>query len=73
MIFLPVSGQYSLMLFKDRPKSEGASDPRYPVGPMIAQFGSYTVDEDAKRLKYQHWTIPRRQRSLEWNVVSPSK
>jgi hypothetical protein len=51
MIF-SASGHYSLLLFKDRPKSEGMSDPRYPVGPMVAQFGTYTVDEDAKRLKY---------------------
>ena len=51
MVFTP-SGQYSLMLFKDRQKPEGAFDPRYPVGPMIAQFGTYTVDETAKKLTY---------------------
>src|SRR4051794_17427275 len=45
MIF-DVSGRYALMLFKDRPHLEGMSDPRYPVGPMIAQFGSYRVDEE---------------------------
>ena len=51
IIFTP-SGQYALILFKDRQKSEGASDPRDPVGPMVAHYGRYAVDEDAKTLTY---------------------
>ena len=51
IVFTP-SGRYSLILFKDRPKSEGMSDPRYPVGPMVAHYGRYTVDENTKTLTY---------------------
>jgi Lipocalin-like domain len=51
IIFTP-SGQYALILFKDRPKSESGYDPRYPVGPIVAHYGRYTVDEDAKTLTY---------------------
>jgi hypothetical protein len=46
------SGQFVLLLYKDRPKPEGPSDPRIPVGPMVANYGRYAVDEDAKTMTY---------------------
>jgi hypothetical protein len=42
------NGHYSWQIMAaDRPKSEGTS-PRTPVGPAIAFFGTYTVDETAR-------------------------
>jgi hypothetical protein len=61
-IIFSASGHYSLLLFKDRPKSEGMSDPCFPVGPMVAQFGTYTVDIGAK-LDFGHFRVGRRRLS----------
>jgi Lipocalin-like domain len=35
---------------RDRPKGDG--NPRTPVGPMVAYYGTYTVDEAKKSLTY---------------------
>jgi hypothetical protein len=42
----------------DRPKA--GNDPRVPVGPIVAYYGTYTVDEAAKSLtwKIEHASFP---------------
>jgi Lipocalin-like domain len=48
---LTASGHMAFFVFaKDRPKGDG--NPRTPVGPMVAYYGTYTVDEAKKSLTY---------------------
>lgn len=56
-LFLDPSGHFAFFVFgKDRPKAEGVADPRVPVGPMVAYYGTYDVDEAAKKVTY-HVTV----------------
>ena len=51
-LFLDPSGRFAFLVFADRPKAEGVADPRVPVAPMVAYFGTYDVNEDTKTLTY---------------------
>ncbi len=51
-LFLDPSGRFAFLVFADRPKAEGVADPRIPVAPMVAYFGTYDVNEDTKTLTY---------------------
>ena len=51
-LILDPSGHMSFFVFgKDRP-SATAPDPRVPLGPMVAYYGTFTVDDDTKTLTY---------------------
>jgi hypothetical protein len=50
-LMLSPSGRFSVFIVAgDRPK--GAGDPTAPIGPAIAYFGSYSVNEGDKTLVY---------------------
>jgi hypothetical protein len=50
-LVLGADGHVSFMLVgKDRPKAD--DNPRVPVGPLVAYYGSYTVDEATMTLTY---------------------
>jgi hypothetical protein len=52
-LILDASGHMSFLVFgKDRQKPEGPPDPRAPVGPMVAYYGTYTVDDAAKTMTF---------------------
>ena len=51
-VVLDPSGRFAFLVFADRPKAEGVADPRIPVAPMVAYFGTYDVNEDTKTLTY---------------------
>jgi Lipocalin-like domain len=52
-LILDPSGHFAFFVFgKDRQKPEGPPDPRAPVGPMVAYYGTFTADETAKTLTY---------------------
>jgi hypothetical protein len=56
-LILDPSGRMSFFVIgKDRPK--GSGDPRSPVGPIVAYFGTYTVNEADNTLtwKVEHAT-----------------
>jgi hypothetical protein len=49
-LMLSPTGRFSVFLVGgDRPKS---ADPTTPIGPAVAYFGTYTVDEGSKTLSY---------------------
>ena len=51
-LILDPSGHMSFFVFgKDRPPAT-APDPRVPLGPMVAYYGTFTVDDDTKTLTY---------------------
>lgn len=51
-LFLELSGHFAFLAFDDRPKTADVAAPRIPVGPMVACFGTYKVNEDARTLTY---------------------
>ena len=52
-LILDPSGHFSFFVMgKDRPKPAGPPDPRVPVGPMVAYYGTFTADDAAKTLTY---------------------
>jgi len=52
-LILDPSGHMSFFVFsKDRQKPEGPPDPRVPAGPMVAYYGTFTVDDAAKTVTY---------------------
>jgi hypothetical protein len=52
-LILDASGHMSLFVFgKDRQMPEGPPDPRAPVGPMVAYYGTYTTDDAAKTVTF---------------------
>jgi hypothetical protein len=51
-LFLDPSGRFAFLVFADRPKAEGVADPRVPVAPMVAYFGTYDLDEGTQTLTY---------------------
>ena len=59
-LFLDPSGRFAFLVFADRPKAEGVADPRIPVAPMVAYFGTYDVNEDTKTLTYHVGTASTR-------------
>jgi Lipocalin-like domain len=61
-LMISSSGRFSLLLMAGN-REEASPNPRSPVGPAIAYFGTYTVDEGAKTLTYhiEASTFP------EWN------
>jgi imidazolonepropionase-like amidohydrolase len=51
-LIIDPSGHMSFFIFaKDRPTA-GPLDPRKPVGPMVAYYGTVTADDAAKTLTY---------------------
>jgi|SRR5271166_502541 len=50
-LMLSPTGRFSLLLMAGN-REKASPNPRNPVGPAIAYFGSYTVDEGAKTLTY---------------------
>jgi len=51
-LILDPSGHMSFFVFgKNRPPAT-SPDPRVPLGPMVAYYGTFTVDEDTKTLTY---------------------
>jgi hypothetical protein len=61
-LILDPSGHIAFFVFgSDRPTSEATPDPRVPAGPMIAFYGTFTTDEDAKTLTYriEYGSAPR--------------
>jgi len=58
-LILDSSNHFSFFVIgKDRPK--GSGDPRSPVGPVVAYYGTYTLDEANNTLIYkvEHATNP---------------
>ncbi len=56
---LGAGGGFSFFVIgKDRPK--GSGDPRVPVGPVVAYYGTYTINEADSTLAYtvEHATNP---------------
>ena len=50
-LVLTATGHVSLFLIgKDRAKAD--ADPRVPIGPLVAYYGTYTVDEATKTMTY---------------------
>ena len=49
-LMLDRTGRFSLQLIGERPKAAG--NPRNPVGPAVAYFGTYSVSEGDKSLTY---------------------
>jgi Lipocalin-like domain len=49
-LMLDRTGRFSLQLIGERPKAAG--NPRTPVGPAVAYFGTYSVGEGDKSLTY---------------------
>jgi hypothetical protein len=50
-LLLDAGGHFSFFVVgKDRPK--GDANPRVPIGPFVAYYGTYTVDEGAKTVTY---------------------
>ena len=49
-LMLDRTGRFSLQLIGERPKTAG--NPRNPVGPAVAYFGTYSVSEGDKSLTY---------------------
>jgi hypothetical protein len=49
-LMLDQNGRFSLQLIGERPKAAG--DPRTPVGPAVAYFGTYSVGEGDNSLTY---------------------
>ena len=45
-----LTGHFAFLAFDDRPKTADVAAPRIPVGPMVACFGTYKVNEDARTL-----------------------
>jgi hypothetical protein len=51
-LILDPSGHMSFFVFgKNRPPAT-SPDPRVPLGPMVAYYGTFTVDDDTKTLTY---------------------
>jgi hypothetical protein len=51
-LFLDATGHMSFFVIgRDRPK--GSGDPRSPVGPVVAYYGTYTVNEADNTLTYK--------------------
>jgi Lipocalin-like domain len=51
-LILDPSGHMSFFVFgKNRPPAT-SPDPRAPLGPMVAYYGTFTVDDDTKTLTY---------------------
>jgi len=51
-LILDPSSHMSFFVFgKDRPPAT-SPDPRAPLGPMVAYYGTFTVDDDTKTLTY---------------------
>ena len=51
-LILTPTGQFSMFIMSgDRPKV--ASDPTMPVGPAVAYFGTYSLDEKDKTIVYR--------------------
>jgi hypothetical protein len=52
-LILDLSGHMSFFVFgKDRKKPEGPPNPRDPIGPMVAYYGTFTVDDAAKTVTF---------------------
>jgi hypothetical protein len=52
-LILEPSGHMSFfVLGKDRQKPAGPPDPRVPVGPIVAYYGTFTTDDAAKTVTY---------------------
>jgi hypothetical protein len=67
-------GHFSRMIMSaNRPKTD--TSPRIPVGQVIAYWGTYTVDEEAKPIteKFERCTFPQWDGN-EWtnNIAFPS-
>lgn len=53
-LILSPSGRFSLFIVAaDRAKGD-ATDPKVPVGNIVAHYGTYTVDETAKTISYHY-------------------
>ncbi len=51
-LLLYPSGHFSFFVFSKDRKSEGPPDPRVPAVPMVAYYGTFTVDDAAGTLTY---------------------
>ena len=52
-LILDPSGHMSFfVLGKNQQKPEGPADPRAPVGPIVAYYGTFTVDDAAKTVTF---------------------
>jgi hypothetical protein len=52
-LIIDPSGHMAFFVFgKDRQKPDGPPNPRAPVGPTVAYYGTFTVDEAAKTLAF---------------------
>lgn len=70
-LVLDAEGRLAFFLVgKDRAK--GDPNPRTPVGPFIAYYGTYTVDEAAKTVTYhiEHSAFPNFEKSTRTQKIS---
>ena len=51
-LILDPSGHFAFFVFGPDRKAEGPPDPRTPIGPMVAYYGTFTADDAAKTLTY---------------------
>jgi len=70
-LILDSSNHFSFFVIgKDRPK--GSGDPRTPVGPVVAYYGTYTVDGANNTLTYtvEHATNPSFDGAIRTQKIS---